>query len=384
MVRYRRNFVAGGTYFFTATLVDRKSHALVRHVDLLRAAFRATRRGHPFAIDAVVVLPDHLHIVMTLPQGDADYPSRWQLIKRRFTDAVAKAGVSIPRHANEEHALWQRRLWEHTIRDDRDFQRHVDDIYFNLVKHGLVARARDWPHSSFHRHGLLPEDWAADAPSDSADFGEPRLTPDFAPLNPGYALSPSLSAPLRPRILLRGSRHTGDHRAETPLEAAMPMLRPLALLFALALLCAPASAQDGKIDIQKFNHSDWTKGIFSEATTVTGIGNVKFIYLAGVGAEDENGPRGKIRNPGDFIEQCKYAYDKIKRVLAHHGGTLADAVKITTYLTDLRYRLDMGKCIGASWGGVTFPSHTLIGVAALAFPEMIVEVDVTAIVAAKR
>lgn len=164
----------------------------------------------------------------------------------------------------------------------------------------------------------------------------------------------------------------------------MPMLRSLIPLFAIALLCTPARAQDGKIDIQKFNHSEWTKGIFSEATTVTGIGNVKMIYLAGVGAEDENGPRGKVRHPGDFMEQCKYAYDKIKRVLAQHGGSLADVVKITTYMTDLRYRLDMGKCIGASWNGVTFPSHTLIGVAALAFPEMIIEVDATAIVAAKK
>ena len=163
----------------------------------------------------------------------------------------------------------------------------------------------------------------------------------------------------------------------------MSLFRALALLFTLALLAAPAQAQDSKIKIEKYNHSDWTKGIFSEAVTVTGIGNAKMVYLAGVGAEDENGPRGKVRHPGDFLEQCKYAYDKIKRVLAAHGAQLSDVVKVTTYMTDLRYRLDMGKCIGASWGGVTFPVHTLIGVAALAFPEMIVEVDVTAIVQAK-
>ena len=159
--------------------------------------------------------------------------------------------------------------------------------------------------------------------------------------------------------------------------------RAIALLFALTLLAAPAHAQNSNIKIEKFNHSEWTKGIFSEAVTVTGIGNAKMVYLAGVGAEDENGARGTIRHPGNFIEQCKYAYDKIKRVLAHHGAQLSDVVKITTYMTDLRYRLDMGKCIGASWGGVTFPVHTLIGVAALAFPEMIVEVDATAIVQAK-
>jgi enamine deaminase RidA (YjgF/YER057c/UK114 family) len=163
----------------------------------------------------------------------------------------------------------------------------------------------------------------------------------------------------------------------------MSLFRALALLFTVALLAAPAQAQDGKIKIEKYNHREWTTGIFSEAVTVTGIGNAKMVYLAGVGAEDENGPRGKVRHPGDFLEQCKYAYDKIKRVLAAHGAQLSDVVKVTTYMTDLRYRLDMGKCIGASWGGVTFPVHTLIGVAALAFPEMIVEVDVTAIVQAK-
>ena len=163
----------------------------------------------------------------------------------------------------------------------------------------------------------------------------------------------------------------------------MSLLRSLAILFAVVFLCVPAHAEDGKIAIEKFNHSEWTKGIFSEAVTVTGIGNARMIFLAGVGAEDENAARGTIRHPGNFIEQCKYAYDKIKRVLAQHGAQLSDVVKITTYMTDLRYRLDMGKCIGASWGGVTFPVHTLIGVAALAFPEMIVEVDATAIVQAK-
>ncbi len=159
----------------------------------------------------------------------------------------------------------------------------------------------------------------------------------------------------------------------------MPLLRPLTLLFTLALFTTSAHAQDGKLAIQKYNYAEWTKGIFSEATTVT-IGNAKFIYLAGIGAEDENGPRGAIRHPGNFVEQCKYAYDKIKRALAANGAQLSDAVKITTYMTDLRHRLDMGKCIGGSWGDVKFPSHTLIGVTALAFPEMIVEVDVTAVV----
>jgi enamine deaminase RidA (YjgF/YER057c/UK114 family) len=107
------------------------------------------------------------------------------------------------------------------------------------------------------------------------------------------------------------------------------------------------------------------------------------IFLAGVGAEDEDGPRGKIRNPGDFAGQCQYAYDKIKRVLALHGASLNDVVKITTYMTDMGNRLNMGKCLGQVWGNTTFPAHTLIGVTALAFPEMLIEVDATAIAGAK-
>ena len=163
----------------------------------------------------------------------------------------------------------------------------------------------------------------------------------------------------------------------------MPIVRYLMLLCALALVSAPSQAQQGPIKIEKFTHSAWTKGIFSEAVTVTGIGNAKFIYLAGVGAEDENGPRGNVRHHGNFLEQCRYAYDKVKRVLAHHGADLNHVVKVTTYITDLRHRLTLGKCVGDTWGGVVFPANTLIGVAALAFPEMIIEVDVTAVVERK-
>src|SRR5262249_15447602 len=125
----------------------------------LRAAVRETRGSHPFTIDAVVILPDHLHIVMTLPDGDADYPNRWRLIKRRFTDAVMKSGTPVARHQNGEPALWQRRFWEHTIRDERDFERHVDYVHFNPVRHGLVARACDWPYSSFHGYVLRGRRW---------------------------------------------------------------------------------------------------------------------------------------------------------------------------------------------------------------------------------
>jgi 2-iminobutanoate/2-iminopropanoate deaminase len=164
----------------------------------------------------------------------------------------------------------------------------------------------------------------------------------------------------------------------------MPFARSLAALSALALLTAATPhAQDGTIKIEKFHHSAWTKGIFAEAVTVTGIGNAKFIYLAGVGAEDENGPRGAIRHHGSLLEQCRYAYDKIKRVLAHHGADLNHVVKVTTYITDLRLRGTMPKCVGEAWGNITFPANTLLGIGGLAYPEMLIEVDVTAVVERK-
>jgi putative transposase len=178
MVRYRRNFVAGGTFFFTVTLADRTSQALTDHITALRTALQQTRHSHPFAVDAVAVLPDHLHMVMTLPEGDADYSHRWRLIKRRFTEGVLRSQTSIARLRNGELTLWQRRFWEHTIRDSGDFERHVDYIHFNPVKHRLVSRVRDWPFSSFHRfvrQGFLPEDWAGDLGQDHAGFGERRL-----------------------------------------------------------------------------------------------------------------------------------------------------------------------------------------------------------------
>jgi putative transposase len=177
MVRYRRNRVQGGTYFFTVTLAQRRSTTLVDHVGVLRAAFRVARQERSFAIDAIVILPDHLHVILTLPQGDADFAGRWRRIKGYFSSRLLAAGASIGRHANGELALWQRRYWEHTIRDEADFVRHVDYVHYNPVKHRLVTRVRDWPHSSFHfyvRRGLLPEDWAGDVNEGPSGYGERR------------------------------------------------------------------------------------------------------------------------------------------------------------------------------------------------------------------
>jgi len=175
MVRYRRNLVPGGTYFFTLTLADRRSSALTDHVALLRSAFRQTRVKQPFAIDAIVVLPEHLHAILTLPPRDADYSGRWRRLKGVFTRGLVASGVAVPHDARGEFSLWQKRFWEHTIRDDRDFERCADYIHFNPVKHRLVTAPAAWPFSSLHQYvraGILPGDWGGDSRVRDADFGE--------------------------------------------------------------------------------------------------------------------------------------------------------------------------------------------------------------------
>jgi putative transposase len=175
MVRYRRNFIPGGTFFFTVTLNDRKSSSLVDHVEELRAAFRVTRAERPFTIDAIVVLPDHLHVTMTLPTADSDFSGRWRRIKSFFTHRLAESGVPLSRNSRGEFSLWQRRFWEHTIRDEGDFERCANYIHFNPVKHGLVSSPTDWPYSSLHRYiraGLLPADWGGADITDHGNFGE--------------------------------------------------------------------------------------------------------------------------------------------------------------------------------------------------------------------
>ncbi|RZI42979.1 transposase [Herbaspirillum sp. HC18] len=174
MVNYRRNLLAGATYFFTATLKDRQSTCLTTYVDALRQAFIGAQKAKPFRIDAITVLPEHLHTVWTLPEDDSDYPGRWRTIKGRFTRSLIKQGIAIPRNEKGEYELWQRRYWEHTIRDESDLQRHVDYTHYNPVKHGFVKHVADWPFSSFHRYvrdGLLPADWAG-VDSESGKFGE--------------------------------------------------------------------------------------------------------------------------------------------------------------------------------------------------------------------
>ena len=177
MTQYRRHFQPGGSYFFTVNLANRRQRLLTDHIDELRAAFRYTLDRHPFTIEAVVVMPEHLHAIWSLPPGDADYSTRWRLIKSHFSRALPATECRSASHVDKrERGIWQRRYWEHTLRDDADFDRHADYIHFNPVKHGHVSRVADWPYSSFHRYvrlGLYAPDWAGDAgKAELGGFGE--------------------------------------------------------------------------------------------------------------------------------------------------------------------------------------------------------------------
>ncbi|MFI8745825.1 REP-associated tyrosine transposase [Pseudomonas sp. NPDC077186] len=162
MSNYRRAWVPGGSYFFTVNLQDRQSDLLAGEIDLLRRAVATTKARHPFAIDAWVVLPEHMHCLWTLPPGDSDFAKRWMVIKQLFCRGLP---VTCEPGIRRERGIWQRRYWEHLIRDQDDWQRHFDYIHINPVKHGWVGRVRDWPYSSFHRavrEGLYPLAWAGD------------------------------------------------------------------------------------------------------------------------------------------------------------------------------------------------------------------------------
>ncbi len=175
MPNYRRARVPGASYFFTVNLADRASRLLIEHIELLRSAFRETRSELPFRIEAIVILPDHVHCIWTLPPGDADFSIRWQRIKTRFSRSIVRReSLSPSRAAKGERGIWQRRFWEHLIRDEADHEAHVHYIHYNPVKHGHVERVAAWPYSSFHgfvRKGIYPADWGSGAGS-GGRFGE--------------------------------------------------------------------------------------------------------------------------------------------------------------------------------------------------------------------
>jgi len=157
MPSYLRNHLSGGTYFFTANLNDRSKTYLTDYIDILRDAVRIVKNNRPFKIDAWVILPDHMHAIWTLPKSDSDYSSRWREIKKKFTKELRRLGINQP--------IWQNRFWEHTIRDQTDFNHHFDYVHINPLKHGYVFAVKDWPYSTFHRAvkaGVYSIDWGQD------------------------------------------------------------------------------------------------------------------------------------------------------------------------------------------------------------------------------
>lgn len=180
MSDYRRPWVAGGTYFFTVVTYERRQVLTTEAVRAaLRGAINQARTTLPFKIDAWVLLPDHLHRVWTLPWPDDNFAARWAIIKRRVARecaAIVGALPSISRIRRNEHMFWQRRFWEHQIRDADDLTRHLDYIHWNPVKHGLVKTVKDWPYSTFHRYvaqGIYPGDWGGIEVVDAGgNFGE--------------------------------------------------------------------------------------------------------------------------------------------------------------------------------------------------------------------
>ena len=151
MPTYQRPKINGATIFFTVALSNRGSDLLVREVETLRTAVAKTRAERPFTIDAFVVLPDHLHCIWTLPEGDSDYATRWRLIKARFSRAVPMGYRRTSHDLRRERGIWQRRFWEHHIRDAEDHAIHLRYCWMNPVKHGLVSEPDEWPFSSIHR-----------------------------------------------------------------------------------------------------------------------------------------------------------------------------------------------------------------------------------------
>jgi putative transposase len=184
MSQFRRMHVPGGSFFFTLVTERR---APIFHADssrrLLGEAIRNCRNRWPFRIDAMVLLHDHLHAIWTLPEGDSRYSARWGWIKKEFTKAYLAAGGleqgrNNSRLGQRRRGVWQRRFWEHALRDENDFARHFDYIHYNPVKHGYVACVRDWPHSTFHRwveQGIYLPDWGCNI-NNEIKFDEMDIT----------------------------------------------------------------------------------------------------------------------------------------------------------------------------------------------------------------
>lgn len=158
MSNYQRPRLPGSRIFFTVNLADRRSSLLVREVVALRDAVRRTRIERPFQIDAWVVLPNHMHCIWQMPESDTDYSTRWSVIKARFSRGMPYSPRRASHVARREHGLWQRRFWEHHLRDEGDWRAYMRYCWFNPVRHGLVDRPEDWAFSSVHRDRALVEE----------------------------------------------------------------------------------------------------------------------------------------------------------------------------------------------------------------------------------
>jgi len=178
-MKYKRAFIPGGTFFFTVVTYNRqKLFFKPENVELLRSAFRYVMQSHPFTLFAIVILPDHIHAIWILPPQDADFSTRWRLIKTFFSRNIAdkpRNTISLARKNKSEQMIGQRRFWEHVIHDELDLVRHVDYIHFNPVKHGLSGSPIEWPYSSFKKfvqQGIYSIDWGSQAPMDfNIDIG---------------------------------------------------------------------------------------------------------------------------------------------------------------------------------------------------------------------
>ncbi|MDX1811665.1 MAG: transposase [Gammaproteobacteria bacterium] len=175
MPEYRRVWIPGGTYFFTVNLHERKNNnLLIQQIDLLREVIQRVKSKHPFTIHGWVVLPEHFHCILSLPENDSDFATRLRLIKSGFSKLVPNnEQLSESRLKRGERGIWQRRYWDRMIRDQADFNAHMDYIHINPVKHGLVNRVQDWPYSTFHKlveQGVYELDWAGSQGADGLEY----------------------------------------------------------------------------------------------------------------------------------------------------------------------------------------------------------------------
>ncbi len=175
-MQYRRTDIEGACYFFTINLENRKSSLLIDKFSHLRDVINHVKQKHPFKLDALVIMPEHFHMMITLPENDNNFANRIMLIKSGFSRKIPKTeDINRSRIHKRERGIWQRRYWEHFIRDEKDYERHVDYIHYNPVKHGYVKKAVDWKYSTIHKYielGVYDKNWGVEIENTSNKFGE--------------------------------------------------------------------------------------------------------------------------------------------------------------------------------------------------------------------